>query len=131
MDSSYENYDFHMEVTEKVIDQLGAGSKERITVYNKIDIAPCEPVDASGGDSICISAKTGENMDELVEMIKQKIFGGRIRTRLMIPYDKGSIVSYLCDNAAVSSINYEAEGTVIEGEFSTEDYGKYKEYEII
>lgn len=70
-------------------------------------------------------------MDELVEMIKQKIFGGRIRTRLMIPYDKGSIVSYLCDNAAVSSINYEAEGTVIEGEFSTEDYGKYKEYEII
>ena len=40
VDSAYENYDFQMEVTDKVINQLGAGGKERITVYNKTDIAP-------------------------------------------------------------------------------------------
>ena len=45
VDSAYENYDFQMEVTDKVINQLGAGGKERITVYNKTDIAP----ERSGG----------------------------------------------------------------------------------
>ena len=47
VDSAYENYDFQMEVTDKVINQLGAGGKERITVYNKTDIAPERPVDAT------------------------------------------------------------------------------------
>ena len=131
VDSSYENYDFHMDITDRVISQLGAGDKNRITVYNKADIAVNEPVDASGGKSICISAKTGYHVDELIKMIKEEIFGSRIKTRLLIPYDKGSAVSYLCDNASISSISYVAEGTVLEGEFSQEDFGKYRKYEII
>ncbi len=131
VDSAYENYDFQMEVTDKVINQLGAGGKERITVYNKTDIAPERPVDATGGDSVYTSALTGENMDLLADMIKEKLFGGRIKTKLLIPYDRGDIVSYLCNNAGISSMSYEAEGTILEGEFSAEDHGKYRKYEII
>ena len=131
VDSAYENYDFQMEVTDKVINQLGAGGKERITVYNKTDIAPERPVDATGGDSVYTSALTGENMDLLADMIKEKLFGGRIKAKLLIPYDRGDIVSYLCNNAGISSMSYEAEGTILEGEFSAEDHGKYRKYEII
>ncbi|MFR6258695.1 MAG: GTPase HflX, partial [Anaerovoracaceae bacterium] len=56
-----ENKDFHIEVTNKVINQLGAGNKDRLMAYNKIDIASERPLDASRHDSVCISAKTGEN----------------------------------------------------------------------
>ena len=131
VDSAYENYDVQMEVTDKVINQLGAGGKERITVYNKTDIAPERPVDATGGDSVYTSALTGENMDLLADMIKEKLFGGRIKAKLLIPYDRGDIVSYLCNNAGISSMSYEAEGTILEGEFSAEDHEKYRKYEII
>ena len=129
VDSSYENYDFHMEVTDKVIGQIGAGNKEKIIVYNKMDIAGERPIDASGSDALYISAKTGENIRQLTEKIKEKLFGGRVETCLLIPYDRGGITSYLCENAQIISISYEPEGTLIEGRFETEDYRKYSEYE--
>ena len=58
VDSSYDGYSFHMEVTDRVLKEIGAGDKEKIVVYNKKDIAPEEPI---GGDfeHFFISAKTG------------------------------------------------------------------------
>lgn len=35
VDASYENYDFHIKVTEKVMGEMGAGEKEKIMVFNK------------------------------------------------------------------------------------------------
>lgn len=129
VDSSYENYDFHMDVTDNVIRQIGAGNKEKIVVYNKIDIASERPVDVSGSDALYISAKTGENIEQLTEKIKEKLFGGRIETYLLIPYDRGDITSYLCENAQIISMTYEPEGTLIEGRFEKGDYRKYSKYE--
>ena len=129
VDSSYENYDFHMDVTDSVIRQIGAGNKEKIVVYNKIDVASERPVDVSGSDALYISAKTGENIEQLTEKIKEKIFGERIETYLLIPYDRGDITSYLCENAQIISMTYEPEGTLIEGRFEKGDYRKYSKYE--
>lgn len=129
VDSSYENYDFHMDVTDSVIRQIGAGNKEKIVVYNKIDVASERPVDVSGSDALYISAKTGENIEQLTEKIKEKLFGGRIETYLLIPYDRGDITSYLCENAQIISMTYEPEGTLIEGRFEKGDYRKYSKYE--
>ncbi|MBR5517381.1 MAG: GTPase HflX, partial [Firmicutes bacterium] len=38
VDSSYENHDFHIGVTNKVMKEIGAGNKEKLMVYNKIDL---------------------------------------------------------------------------------------------
>ncbi len=86
VDSSYENRDFYMGVTNEVIDQIGAGGKERIIAYNKMDIAKSVPLDVSGHDVVYLSAKTGEHVDELVAKIREKIFGGRVEMTLLIPY---------------------------------------------
>lgn len=129
VDSSYEYYDFHMDVTDSVIRQIGAGNKEKIVVYNKIDVASERPVDVSGSDALYISAKTGENIEQLTEKIKEKLFGERIETYLLIPYDRGDITSYLCENAQIISMTYEPEGTLIEGRFEKGDYRKYSKYE--
>ena len=84
VDSSYDNRDFQIEVTDKVIDQLGAGSKRKLMAYNKIDIAEELPLDVSGHDAVYISAKTGENMELLLSSVKEKIFGKRIHAVLLI-----------------------------------------------
>ena len=128
VDASYDERDFQIEVTDNVIKQLGAGSKEKIMVYNKMDIATEKPLDVSGSDVVYISAATGENMVQLIKKIKERIFAARIHARLLIPYDKGSITSYLCENAEIISTEYTAEGTLIEGYFSVEDYGRYEKY---
>ena len=129
VDGAYENRDFQIEVTDQVIRQIGAGHKEKIMVYNKMDIAPEKPVDTSGNDVVYVSARKGSNMHELIRLIKDKIFGGRIETYLLVPYEKGSVTSYLCENAEIISMDYKEKGTLIHGRFSEEDYGKFKEYE--
>ena len=129
VDGAYENRDFQIEVTDQVIRQIGAGHKEKIMVYNKMDIAPEKPVDTSGNDVVYVSARTGSNMHELIRLIKDKIFGGRIETYLLVPYEKGSVTSYLCENAEIISMDYKEKGTLIHGRFSEEDYGKFKKYE--
>lgn len=130
VDSAYENRDFQIDVTNNVIKQIGAAGKEKVMVYNKMDIAVEKPIDVSGNDTVYVSAKTGDNIDALIEKIKEKIFGSRIEAHLLIPYDKGSITSYLCENAEIISMDYKENGTLLHGRFSEEDFGKYKNYDI-
>ena len=131
VDAAYEERDFQIDVTNNVINQIGAGSKEKIMAYNKMDIATEKPLDVSGVDAVYISALTGDNMDQLIRTIKDKIFGSRVHAKLLIPYDKGSIVSYLLEKAEIISTEYTGEGTLIEGYFSAEDYGRYEKYGIV
>ncbi len=127
VDASFENKDFHIDVTEKVLGEIGAGSKERILVYNKIDL--CDEKDYPEAD-ICISAKYGENIDRLMEIIKSHIYAGNKTAKLLIPFSRGDIVSYLREHANVKSVEYEAEGTVIEAEMSEADYGRLSKFDI-
>jgi GTP-binding protein HflX len=129
--------DFQIDVTNKVISQLGAGSRagsgggraKMIMAYNKMDIAPEKPLDASTNEAVYISAKTGENIESLVSIIQDSLYGGMIKAKLLIPYDKGNIVSYICDNTQVDSIDYLEDGTLISGKFKSDDYTRYKQYE--
>ena len=130
VDSSYENRDFYMGVTNEVIDQIGAGGKEQIIAYNKMDIAKSVPLDVSGHDVVYLSAKTGEHVNELVEKIREKIFGGRVEMTLLIPYQRGDITSYLCENAQISSMEYEEEGTLIHGKLEREDALRYEKFAV-
>ena len=130
VDSSYENRDFQIEVTNKVIDELGAGGKRKIMAYNKMDLADERPLDVSGHEAVYISARTGENMDHLLSALKEALFGDRKRARLRIPNDKGAVTSYLCENGEITAIEYQPEGTMLEGSFDPGDYQKYRKFEI-
>lgn len=130
VDSSYENRDFYMEVTNKVIEQIGAGDKAQIVAYNKMDIAKSVPLDVSGHEAVYLSAKTGENVNVLVEKIREKIFGGRVEMTLLIPYQRGDITSYLCENAQIFSMEYEEEGTLLHGKLEREDALRYGSFAV-
>lgn len=130
VDSSYENRDFYMEVTNKVIEQIGAGDKDQIVAYNKMDIAKSVPLDVSGHEAVYLSAKTGENINVLVEKIREKIFGGRVEMTLLIPYQRGDITSYLCENAQIFSMEYEEEGTLLHGKLEREDALRYSSFAV-
>lgn len=131
VDSSYDACDFHIDVTDKVLREIGAGDKDKIIAYNKCDIAQMQPICAEMCDWLWISAKRGDNIDKLAELIEAKLFSDRVRATLIIPFDKGEVVSYICNKATVFSMDYTENGTVIDAEMSKEDYSRYSRYDTL
>lgn len=130
IDSTYDECDFQIEVTNKVLKEIGAGDKEKILAYNKCDVSSYIP-SPSNCPQISISAKENINIDKLVEMVKESVFKDEIRATLLIPFSKGDVVSYLMEKANIISTKYTENGTLIEGIFLNKEYMKYKEYEVI
>lgn len=59
------------------------------------------------GEDICaISARTGEGIDRLLEMIDQRLDKGTRRVVLHLPYDKGSLLDMLYREAKVEQVEY-------------------------
>ncbi len=131
VDAAYENYDFHIDVTNKVINEIGAGGKEKLMVYNKIDLIDELPIDATGHDCAYISAKNGDNIEKLMEMIREKIFDSHVVADLLIPYSRGDISSYLCEKAVVLEMDYKEDGTYFKVELNEADYNRLKKYDTV
>ncbi len=127
VDSSSDDRDFQMEVTAEVLETIGAGELPIITAYNKSDLMP-ESFFVQD-DALRVSAKTGEGMDALVDLIKEKIFSGRVQTTLLIPFSEGSVQSYL-QGKYVTEVEWTERGALLRGKIEKADYEKYKEYEL-
>lgn len=127
VDASYENQDFHLEVTNKVLKELGAGENEKILVFNKIDLLENANYNTNK-NSVGVSAKYGTNFEELMKAIDAKIFQNHIRVNLLIPYDRGDLSSYLIEKTEIISTVYEEEGILIEANLSAADYKRLEKY---
>ena len=132
VDSSYENNDFQIKVTEKVLKEIGAGAKNKIMAFNKTDLVDDmdEIVPISGVKNHYISAKYDRGVDELIEDIKEVIFKDFVKAELLIPYSRGDVASYIQTKGTVEDIKYLEEGTFIRCELKLQDYNKYKEFEF-
>ena len=93
-------------VVENLIRELGAGELPRIDVFNKSDRLPAGEIMPHGTDICSISAKTGEGVDRLLEMIAERLDSGSRRVELRIPYDKGGLLDQLYREAKVESVEY-------------------------
>ena len=129
IDYSDENYKQQIEVTEETLRELGAGEIPVIYVYNKADLC-MEKLPEIRDDRIYMSAKSRKGLTELVDMITRKLYAGNKETAFLIPYDKGQIVSRLCENAEVLMQNYIETGVYLVVNCQKEDRERYKEYII-
>ncbi len=129
VDVSNEEHGFMINVTNETLKDVGVEDIPTVYVYNKSDLAGVKYPLVSG-DNIWVAAKEGEGLDELVHIIKQHIFSNYVTCKMLVPYDKGGIVSYLNEAATIFSTSYEEEGTLIELELKEADYQKYEEYVV-
>lgn len=130
VDVSYPDHDFHIGVTNSVLKEIGAGEKAKLMIYNKIDVAEEMSLPHNGEEILYISATRGDNIDILVQKIKEKLFADRIIVSMLVPYDRGDVSSYLCDKCRVIRMDYKENGTEFEVEISKEDYGRLEQFII-
>ena len=129
VDASDEHYREHIQVTEETLRELGAEKIPCIYVMNKAELIMAkEELPRIDGNKIFMSARDGIGLQELLQMIKKRVFSGNREGIFLIPYEKGEIVSYLNSNATVSSQEYLAEGVKLFVDCRESDYSKYREY---
>lgn len=127
----YSNPEFArmIEITHQTLKEIGITDIPAIYAYNKSDRTDQAIPDVQG-DIIYLAAKPRIGIAELVNEIRGRIFKDYIKCTMLIPFDKGSLVSYLNEHANVLDTSYEAEGTKLALECRQSDYGRYQEYVI-
>lgn len=129
VDYSDSFYVEQMKTTNETLTELGAGDIPMITVFNKSDLCSEEVVYPKIiGNKIYISARQENSIEMLIEMILERIYSDFVEIKLVIPYGKGSIVSYFRENAHIISQEYGENGTVLVVKCHKADRDKYKEY---
>lgn len=129
IDFSDDDYEENIRVTENTLKTIGVQGIPVIYVYNKSELKK-EKLPVINDNSIYISAKNKIGIYELLDLINKTIFKGYKRCCMLIPYDKGSILSYFNQMYNIKNTEYLEEGTKIEFDCSLKDYDKYKEYLI-
>ena len=96
------------EVTLKTLSELGASEIPVVTVLNKCDkLSENIPEDDS---TVKISALKNEGIDRLLEVTAKNLPQSSRRMKLLLPYDKGGLLSQIRENGKVFSEEYTESG---------------------
>lgn len=98
-----------------VLDELGAGDKPRITVFNKIDLLAAESDSAPSTErAVFVSAMTGAGLDMLRERIADGLRGQMVAVDAIVPYERGELVARARTSGEVEE-RYEELGVRVSG----------------
>lgn len=104
----------HLEVTERLLSELGCAHTPVITVMNKCDCVPELYNLPVLGNTVHISAKTGEGLPCLLAAMEKALQRTVARATVCIPFAEGHILAQIRENGQVLSEEFLPEGTKAE-----------------
>lgn len=125
-DMSNPQMDEQMYVTYETLEELGVLNKTVITVFNKCDKAGEDLLirDFKSDARVVVSAKTGQGLDTLKEILEDWIREQRMEIKRLYPYAEAGKIQMIRAYGEVTKEEYQAEGIYIEGFVPREMYGK-------
>ena len=118
----------HLEVTRDLLQELDYASTPVLTVLNKCDVASDTNNLTGLGSSVCISARTGQGLEALLDAIERTLPPTRMRVKLLLPYSMGADAARLRQDGEVYSEAYTAEGVLLDLTASIRLLNHYKSY---
>jgi len=105
IDFSCSEFEEHLNTTNEVLEELGAEDKEILTVYNKIDqgdqVMPRLKAKSLTPDCIFVSCKTGEGIQELLQIIEERLNKSVVSTKYSIPHQRYDLVAKLREQGCI------------------------------
>jgi GTP-binding protein HflX len=114
VDASHPDPASQLATVRDVIGEVGARDIPEIVAFNKSDLADDDQRLLLRGlepNAVFVSARSGEGIDELLARIAEAIPSPTIELTLLVPYERGDVVSSMHDRAVVLSTDYEESGT--------------------
>ncbi|MFM5951345.1 MAG: HflX GTPase family protein, partial [Micrococcales bacterium] len=131
VDASHPDPSGQISTVRAVISDVDASEIDELIVFNKVDLIDDTTRMALRGmepGALFVSARTGEGVDQLLETIAKRIPSPDVRVQVLIPYDKGALVSKIHQNGKLIFSEHGEVGTVIEALVKPELAAELKPY---
>ena len=115
VDAADPNFLAQQIAVQAVLDELGAGAKPRITVFNKVDLLPADAGAPPPSETAAfVSAVTGDGLDTLRERIGDALRHQMVAVDAIVPYERGELVARARTSGDIEE-RYEAGGVHVSG----------------
>ncbi len=110
VDVSRPNFRQYYESVEEVLKELDVLSKPMINIFNKMDLVEDKEllygIDAAFKNAVFISAKTGENLEQLTDKIKELLSSKVGEVEVKVPLSRSDLVNLAHEQGQVFAVNY-------------------------
>jgi GTP-binding protein HflX len=134
VDASHPQLELQREAVEDVLEELGAGGKPTITVFNKADRVQDQyhlrELVTSTENACYLSAKTAEGMPALMDRIVATLKDLLVPLQLKIPYDRSDLVAQCYEYGRVLKAEYQNDFIRVEAEVTRDMAGRLAPYRI-
>ncbi|GFP88095.1 GTPase hflx [Phtheirospermum japonicum] len=117
VDISHPLAEQQIEAVDKVLSELDTSSIPKLIVWNKVDNArdpeKIKSEAQENEDVICISALTGEGLDDFCNAVQEKLKDTMVWVEALIPFEKGEILSTIHHVGMVEKIEYVENGALV------------------
>ncbi|RZU65719.1 GTP-binding protein HflX [Microterricola gilva] len=106
-----------------VVGEVGARGITELVVFNKADLIDDDTRLVLRGlepRAIFASARTGEGIDEILTAIGELLPDPSLEIELVVPYDRGDLISLLHEKGRVISTEYVEDGTLVNARISSD-----------
>lgn len=126
VDASNPQAEKQMHIVYETLQNLGVTGKKVITLFNKQDKAESnEPMrDGRADQTLRISAKNGQGLEQVKELLAQILRESKHYAELLIPYEKSALLQQIHTQGELVEEEYLAEGTFVKAYLPAELYGK-------
>ena len=126
VDVSNPQFELHMYVVYETLRELGITDKPIITVFNKIDLLENQEIlkDTKAEATIQVSAKTGKNVEELLNCIGTKLKANQVFIERLFTYDRAGDIQLIRKFGQLISEEYTEDGIAVTAYVPLEVYGK-------
>ncbi|CAL1384139.1 unnamed protein product [Linum trigynum] len=117
VDISHPLAEQQIDAVDKVLSELDVSSIPKLMVWNKVDKA-ADPLKtkleaAKHQDVVCISALTGDGLQDFCDAVQDKLRDSMVWVEALIPFDKGELLSTVHQVGMVERTEYMENGTLI------------------
>ena len=129
-DASDEHCSEHLEVTKKLLDELGCASTPVVSVMNKCDLVGNIYSMPTFGKTVLISALCERGFDELLAAIQKELPQTRKTASLLIPFKNGAAAARIRDEGVVHEEEYREDGLFMRATVEMSLLDEYKDWII-
>ncbi len=114
IDSSSHEFVEQIQAVDEIFEQIGAQDIARVLVFNKCDLLDDEELRGlmlRYPHALFVSAQTGEGIESLISYIAQVAAAQDHKLDVVIPYNRGDLVSFAHERCRIVSETHEEDGT--------------------